>query len=163
MQLGGRFMAEVYLTEEGKREQEELLQYLKTVKRTEVAEHLKTAREYGDLSENSEYDAARAEQGRLESKIALIEETLRTAKIISGEQKKKGVVMVGSTVTVLDQEFNEKNTYKLVGTLESNPDAGLISNESPIGKAILGKKSGDVVSVATPDGGSFSLKILEVK
>ncbi len=156
-------MAEVYLTEEGKREQEELLQYLKTVKRTEVAEHLKTAREYGDLSENSEYDAARAEQGRLESKIALIEETLRTAKIISGEQKKKGVVMVGSTVTVLDQEFNEKNTYKLVGTLESNPDAGLISNESPIGKAILGKKSGDVVSVATPDGGSFSLKILEVK
>lgn len=163
MQLGGRFMAEVYLTEEGKREQEELLQYLKTVKRTEVAEHLKTAREYGDLSENSEYDAARAEQGRLESKIALIEETLRTAKIISGEQKKKGVVMVGSTVTVLDQEFNEKNTYKLVGTLESNPDAGLISNESPIGKAILGRKSGDVVSVATPDGGSFSLKILEVK
>ena len=156
-------MAEVYLTEEGKREQEELLQYLKTVKRTEVAEHLKTAREYGDLSENSEYDAARAEQGRLESKIALIEETLRTAKIISGEQKKKGVVMVGSTVTVLDQEFNEKNTYKLVGTLESNPDAGLISNESPIGKAILGRKSGDVVSVATPDGGSFSLKILEVK
>ena len=139
------------------------MQYLKTVKRTEVEEHLKTAREYRDLSENSEYDAARAEQGRLESKIALIEETLRTAKIISGEQKKKGVVMVGSTVTVLDQEFNEKNTYKLVGTLESNPDAGLISNESPIGKAILGRKSGDVVSVATPDGGSFSLKILEVK
>lgn len=156
-------MAEVYLTEEGKKEQEELLQYLKTVKRAEVGEHLKTAREYGDLSENSEYDAARAEQGRLESKIALIEETLRVAKIISNDQKRKGVVMVGSTVTVLDEEFDEKSTYKLVGTLESNPNEGLISNESPIGKAILGKKAGDVVSVATPDGGSFNLKILEVK
>lgn len=156
-------MAEVYLTEEGKKEQEELLHYLKTVKRAEVGEHLKTAREYGDLSENSEYDAARAEQGRLESKIALIEETLRTAKIIPNSQKKKGIVMVGSTVTVLDKEFDEKNTYKLVGTLESNPDQGLISNESPIGKAILGKKAGDEVSVATPDGGSFMLEILAVK
>lgn len=156
-------MAEVYLTEEGKKEQEELLAYLKTVKRTEVGEHLKAAREYGDLSENSEYDAARAEQGRLESKIALIEETLRTAKIISGDKVKKGEVIVGSTVTVLDVDFNEKNTYKLVGTLESDPDNGLISNESPIGKAILGKKKGDEVMVPTPDGDSFKLKIVDVK
>lgn len=156
-------MAEIYLTEEGKKEQEELLQYLKTVKRTEVGEHLKAAREYGDLSENSEYDAARAEQGRLETKILLIEETLKNAKIISNEKAKAGVVVVGSTVTVFDVEFDEENTYKLVGTLESDPDAGLISNESPIGKAIIGKKAGDVVSVATPDGGSFSLKILKVK
>ena len=156
-------MAEVYLTEEGKKEQEELLKYLKTVKRAEVGEHLKTAREYGDLSENSEYDAARAEQGRLESKIALIEETLRTAKIIKDNKRKKGEVIVGSTVVVLDEEFDEKNTYKIVGTLESDPDNGLISNESPIGKAVLGRKAGDVVSVSTPDGGSFSVKILEVK
>ena len=156
-------MADVYLTEEGKKEQEELLHYLKTVKRTEVGEHLKAAREYGDLSENSEYDAARAEQGRLESKIALIEETLKNAKIISNKASKKGVVIVGSTVKVLDVDFGEENTYKLVGTLESNPDAGLISNESPIGKAIMGKKPGDEVNVPTPDGDSFVLKILDVK
>ena len=156
-------MADVYLTEEGKKEQEELLHYLKTVKRTEVGEHLKAAREYGDLSENSEYDAARAEQGRLESKIALIEETLKNAKIISNRASKKGVVIVGSSVKVLDVDFGEENTYKLVGTLESNPDAGLISNESPIGKAIMGKKAGDEVTVPTPDGDSFVLKILEVK
>lgn len=156
-------MADVYLTKEGKKEQEELLAYLKTVKRTEVAEHLKAAREYGDLSENSEYDAARAEQGRLETKIALIEETLRTAKIISSSGAKKGVIAVGSSVKVLDVDFDEESTYKLVGTLESNPDEGLISNESPIGKALLGKKVGDEVSVQTPDGGAFMLKILEVE
>ena len=156
-------MADVYLTEEGKKEQEELLAYLKTVKRTEVGEHLKAAREYGDLSENSEYDAARAEQGRLESKIALIEETLRNAKIISNDKVKKSEVIVGSTVTVLDVDFNEQNTYKLVGTLESDPDNGLISNESPIGKAILGKKKGDEVNVPTPDGDSFVLKIIDIK
>ena len=115
------------------------------------------------MSENSEYDAARAEQGRLESKIALIEETLRTAKIIKEDKRKKNNIIVGSTVVVLDEEFDEKNTYKIVGTLESDPDNGLISNESPIGKAILGHKAGETVSVATPDGGSFSLKILEVK
>ena len=156
-------MAEVYLTEEGKKEQEELLEYLKTVERVKVGEHLKAAREYGDLSENSEYDAARAEQGRLETKIALIEETLRVAKIIPSDQKKSSTVMVGSTVTVYDEEIDEKNTYKIVGTLESNPDAGLISNESPIGKAIMGKKAGEVVSVTTPDGGAFNLKIVSVK
>ena len=156
-------MAEVYLTEEGKKEQEELLEYLKTVERVKVGEYLKAAREYGDLSENSEYDAARAEQGRLETKIALIEETLRVAKIIPSDQKKSSTVMVGSTVTVYDEEFDEKNTYKIVGTLESNPDAGLISNESPIGKAIMGKKAGEVVSVTTPDGGAFNLKIVSVK
>lgn len=155
-------MAEVYLTKEGKKEQEELLAYLKTVKRAEVGEHLKAAREYGDLSENSEYDAARAEQGRLETKIALIEETLKNAKIISSSASKKGVVAVGSKVKVLDVEFDETNVYKLVGTLESNPDEGLISNESPIGTALLGKKVGDEVNVATPDGGSFVLKILEI-
>ncbi|MBQ7579597.1 MAG: transcription elongation factor GreA [Clostridia bacterium] len=156
-------VAEVYLTEEGKKEQEELLAYLKTVKRQEVSEHLKAAREYGDLSENSEYDAARAEQGRLESKIVLIEETLRTAKIIKDNKKKKGEIIVGSTVTIYDPEFDEKNTYKLVGTLESNPDNGLISNESPIGKALIGHKEGEEVAVSTPDGGSFTVKILEVK
>lgn len=156
-------MADVYLTEEGKKEQEELLVYLKTVKRTEVSEHLKAAREYGDLSENSEYDAAKAEQSRLESKIALIEETLRTAKIIKDSKKKKGEIAVGSTVVVYDPEFDEKNTYKLVGTLESNPDNGLISNESPIGKALIGHKEGEEVNVTTPDGGTFVVKILEVK
>jgi len=156
-------VADVYLTEEGKKEQEELLVYLKTVKRTEVSEHLKAAREYGDLSENSEYDAAKAEQSRLESKIALIEETLRTAKIIKDSKKKKGEIAVGSTVVVYDPEFDEKNTYKLVGTLESNPDNGLISNESPIGKALIGHKEGEEVNVTTPDGGTFVVKIVEVK
>ena len=154
-------MAEIFITEEGKKEKEERLEYLKTVRRPEVLEKLKVAREYGDLSENSEYDAARAEQGRVESEINMIEETLRLAKIVKSTDQ-GGVVRVGSTVKVLDVEMDEKAEYKIVGSIESDPDRGMISNESPIGKALVGKKKGDVVTIMTPDGGSYQLKLLTV-
>ena len=155
-------MAEIYITLEGKKEKEERLEYLKTVRRPEVLEKLKVAREYGDLSENSEYDAARAEQGRVESEINMIEETLRQAKIVDSSDLAKDVVLVGSTVTVLDEEIGEKEEYKIVGTIESDPDRGWISNESPIGKALVGKKKGQIATVQTPNG-SYDLKIVSIK
>ncbi|MBQ7466634.1 MAG: transcription elongation factor GreA [Clostridia bacterium] len=155
-------MAEIYITLEGKKEKEERLEYLKTVRRPEVLEKLKTAREYGDLSENSEYDAARAEQGRVESEINMIEETLRQAKIVDSSELANDVVRVGSTVVVLDEELGEKEEYKIVGTIESDPDRGWISNASPIGKALVGKKKGQVATVETPNG-SYDLKIVSIK
>ena len=154
-------MAEIYITKEGKREKEERLEYLKNVRRPEVLEKLKTAREYGDLSENSEYDAARSEQGRLESEIQLIEETLRLAVIVDSEDINNDKIHVGSTVEVLDMEFDEKFEYKIVGTIESDPDKGMISNESPIGKALVGKKKGDIVEIKSPNG-SYSVKVLKI-
>ena len=155
-------MAEIYITLEGKKEKEERLEYLKTVRRPEVLEKLKTAREYGDLSENSEYDAARAEQGRVESEINMIEETLRQAKIVDSSELANDVVRVGSTVVVLDEELGEKEEYKIVGTIESDPDRGWISNASPIGKALVGKKKGQIATVATPNG-NYDLKIVSIK
>jgi len=154
-------MAEMYITKEGKREKEERLEYLKNVRRPEVLEKLKTAREYGDLSENSEYDAARSEQGRLESEIQLIEETLRLAVIVDSEDIDNDKIRVGSTVEVLDLEFDEKIEYKIVGTIESDPDKGMISNESPIGKALVGKKKGEVVEIKSPNG-SYSVKVIKI-
>ncbi len=154
-------MAEIYITKEGKKEKEERLEYLKNVRRPEVLEKLKVAREYGDLSENSEYDAARNEQGRVESEIQMIEETLRQAIIVDSNKINKDVIHVGSTVKVLDLEFNEEMVYKIVGTIESDPDRGYISNESPIGKALMGKKKGETVEIKTP-GGSFKVKITSV-
>ncbi len=155
-------MAEIYITEAGKKEKEERLEYLKTVRRPEVLEKLKVAREYGDLSENSEYDAARAEQGRVESEINMIEETLRLGIIVSDDELKKDRVRVGSTVTVYDEEMEENEEYKIVGTIESDPDRGWISNESPIGKALLNKKKGETVLINTPNG-SYSVKIVSIK
>ena len=155
-------MAEIYITEAGKKEKEERLEYLKTVRRPEVLEKLKVAREYGDLSENSEYDAARAEQGRVESEINMIEETLRLGIIVSDDELKNDRVRVGSTVTVYDEEMGENEEYKIVGTIESDPDRGWISNESPIGKALLNKKKGETVLINTPNG-SYSIKIVSIK
>lgn len=155
-------MAEIYITEAGKKEKEERLEYLRTVRRPEVLEKLKVAREYGDLSENSEYDAARAEQGRVESEINMIEETLRLGIIVSDDELKNDRVRVGSIVTVYDEEMGENEEYKIVGTIESDPDRGWISNESPIGKALLNKKKGETVLINTPNG-SYSVKIVSIK
>ena len=154
-------MAELFITLEGKKEKEERLQYLKSVVRPAVLEKLKVAREYGDLSENSEYDAARNEQGRLESEINMIEETLRTAKIVDSKTLSKDTIQVGCTVKLFDVEFDEEVEYRIVGAIESDPDNGNISNESPIGKSLMGKRVGDVVVVTTP-GGSFEMKVLSI-
>lgn len=154
-------MAGLFITEEGKKEKEERLRFLKNVKRLEVLEKLKVARDFGDLSENSEYDAAKKEQTIVETEIAQIEETLRKATIVSSKDLKKDAVNVGNTVLVFDMDFQEEDTYKVVGVIESDPDKNFVSNESPIGSALLGKKVGDIASFETP-GGTVQLKILKI-
>lgn len=154
-------MAEIYLTKEGKAEKEKYLDYLKSVRRQEVVEKLKAAREFGDLSENSEYDAARDDQRNLEKEIDMLEETLRQAIIVDSSKVKSDRVMVGSKVKLLDLEFDEEVEYSIVGSLESNPNKGLISNESPIGKSIMGARVGDVVDVNAP-AGTIKMKILQI-
>lgn len=154
-------MSELFLTQEGKAEIEERLRFLKNEKRPEVLEKLKIARDFGDLSENSEYDAAKKEQSIVETEIANIEETLRKAKIITEKDVTNDTVGVGNFVTIYDMEFDEEVVYKIVGVIESDPDKNLVSNESPIGKGLIGKKKGDIVSVATP-GGEIKMKILKI-
>lgn len=154
-------MADLVITAQGKKELEERLRYLKVERRPIVAEHIKTAREYGDLSENSEYDAAKKEQTQLESEIFTIEETLRNAKVIDKKHITYDTIDVGNTVTLYDTEFDEELTYRIVGSIESNPDKGYVSNESPIGKALIGKKQGDNVTIQTP-GGELVLKVLKI-
>lgn len=154
-------MSELYITAEGKAEKEERLRFLKNEKRPEVLEKLKIARDFGDLSENSEYDAAKKEQTIVESEIAAIEETLRKAIIVEEKDKDNSTVSVGNSVTVHDMEFDEDITYKIVGVIESDPDNNEVSNESPIGSGLLDKKVGDIVTIQTP-GGEVKLKIKKI-
>ena len=157
----GDIMAELVITAQGKKELEERLRYLKVERRPIVADHIKTAREYGDLSENSEYDAAKKEQTQLEQEILTIEETLRNARIVADKDLSKDVIGVGNTVVLYDLEFDEELTYKLVGSIESDPDKGYVSNESPIGKALIGKKVGEIANIVTP-GGEIQMKVLKI-
>ena len=154
-------MTEIYLTKEGKIEKEKRLDYLKNVRRAEVVEKLKAAREFGDLSENSEYDAARDEQRALEAEIQMLEETLRVAKIVDAKKINTDVIGVGTKVKLYDEEFDEEIEYTIVGSIESNPSKGLISNVSPLGKSIMGKKVGDVIEAETP-GGTIKMKVLSI-
>ena len=143
---------EVILTKEGKEELEKRLEYLKFEKRKEITERIKVAREFGDLSENAEYDAAKNEQAMIEGEILEIENKLKYAVIIKDEGK-NGIVSLGSKVDfVMADDDSEVDTYEIVGTTEADVEAGRISNESPIGNALLGRKKGDRVSVATPSG-----------
>ncbi|CAM3545935.1 transcription elongation factor GreA [Hydrogenibacillus schlegelii] len=143
---------EVILTRSGLKKLEEELEYLKTVKRKEVAERIKIAIGYGDLSENSEYEDAKNEQAFIEGRIATIEKMLRNAKVINDEEVGTDVVTVGSTVVVKDLEFDEEMTFTIVGSVESDPEGNKISNESPVGMALLGKKRGAIVEVNAPAG-----------
>ena len=145
-------MAEVFLTKEAYKELEEKLAYLKSEGRVNVAEKIRVARSFGDISENSEYDAAREEEALLEQEILQIEENLRNAKFITKSKTDSSKVNVGSTVEVLDMVFDEKMTLKIMGSIESDPTIGQISNESPTGKALIGREKGDVVEVTTPAG-----------
>ena len=128
------------------------LTYLKTVREKEVAELIKEARSFGDLSENSEYDEAKNEQGKLYSRIAELEEILSNYTIISEPEKNMDIVHVGNTVVVEDLEFSEEETYQIVGSQEADPMNGRISEESPFGRALLGRKAGDEVVVEAPAG-----------
>jgi len=157
-------MAEIYITLEGKKEKEERLEYLKSVRRPEVLEKLKTAREYGDLSENSEYDAAREEEAILEQEIAQIEFTLKNSKLITKAKGDADVVHIGSVVVVKDLDFNMEMTFTITGSYNNDPLKGFVSNESPIGKALIGGKKGDRITVVTPDPNTdMNIEILSVK
>lgn len=142
---------EVILSKEYLEKLEDELEYLKTKKRPEIAEKIKIARSFGDLSENADYDEAKNEQGEIESRIAKVEDMIRNAKTIEVKEN-SDEVGVGNTVTVYDEEFDEEFDYKIVGTAESNPLGGFISNESPVGAALIGKKVNERVEVSTPNG-----------
>lgn len=143
---------DVFLTLEGLKKLEEELDRLKTVRRREVAERIKQALAFGDISENSEYDEAKNEQAQLEERIAKLEAMLRNAKLIDDDEISTDIVTIGSKVVVKDLEFDEEMEYTIVGSAEADPFNGKISNESPVGSALLGKKKGDIVEVQVPDG-----------
>lgn len=149
------------MTQEGFDKLEVELEHLKTVRRPEVVEKIKVARSFGDLSENSEYDAAKDEQGFVEQEITKIEMMLRHAVIIEDDGS-KSEVQIGRTVTFAEVPGNEEESYKIVGSAEANPFEGKISNESPIAKALLGKKVGDEVNVPLPNGNEMRVKIVEI-
>lgn len=155
-------MAEVYLTKEAYSELEKKLAFMKSEGRVEIANKISIARSFGDISENSEYDAAREEEAILEQEILQVEETLRNAKIIKKAGNDTSKVGVGATLEVYDCEFEENMTLKIMGSIESDPTIGQISNESPLGRALLGKEVGDEVSVTTP-AGCQKYKILSIK
>ncbi len=150
------------LTPEGKKQLEEKLNYYKTVRRVEVSKKIGIAREFGDLSENSEYDAAKEEQAQIEAEIREMEDILLTCQIINKQEGSSDVVQIGSQVKLYDEEFDEELEYKILGSTESDPAHGIISNISPVGSALLGKKKGDVIKVRT-DGSEISYKILGIK
>jgi transcription elongation factor GreA len=152
----------VILTYEGLKKLEEELEYLKVVKRPEITEKIKQARAFGDLSENSEYDEAKNEQAFVEGRIATIEAMLRNAKVIDEEDIMIDVVNIGCRVKVYDEDSKEEVEYAIVGSTEADPMNYKISDESPIGKVLLGKKVGDVVTVEVPVG-IIKLKILEIR
>ena len=149
-----------FVTVEGLQKLKDELEYLKLTKRKEVAEALKQAKAFGDLSENSEYDEAKNEQAEVERHIAELEDILDNVEIIKASRTKTKI-FVGSSVKVYDLDFDEEITYTIVGSTESDPLANKISDESPIGKALLGGKPGEEVEAETP-GGTIKMKILEI-
>ncbi|MBP3579829.1 MAG: transcription elongation factor GreA [Clostridia bacterium] len=146
---------------EGLKKLQEELEYLKTTKRKEVAEAIKTARAFGDLSENSEYDEAKNEQGLVEARIAEIESMLKDVKVIDEKNIKTDSIDVGNRVKVYDETFQEEIEYTIVGSSESNPVEFKISDESPIGRALIGATMGETVKAETP-GGDIVMKILKI-
>lgn len=154
-------MAEkILMTAEGLQKLQEELDYRKTVKRREIKEAIKTARGFGDLSENSEYDEAKDSQASNEARISEIEEMLKHVHVIEKNDKNDGIT-IGSTVRVYDVEFDEELTYKIVGSNEADPEKNLISNESPVGMALLGHKAGEKVIAAAPMG-NLEFEIREI-
>ena len=141
----------VYLTEEGYQSIKDELEHLKTSKRDEISKKLQEAIAMGDLSENADYAYAKQEQAFMEGRILELEDSLRRAKLITNSGK-KGVVSVGNTVTVVEEDYDEPETYRIVGIHEADPSKGLISNESPMGRALLGAKVGHKVKFETPGG-----------
>ncbi|MFD2171606.1 transcription elongation factor GreA [Tumebacillus lipolyticus] len=152
---------EVFLTREGLKKLEEELDFLKSTKRKEVAERIKIAVSYGDLSENAEYDAAKDEQAFVESRIVQLEKMMRNVRIIEPGNDDKSMVALGSTVKLKELPDGDFETYAIVGSTESDPFDGKISNESPIGAAVIGRTVGDKITVNTP-GGQIEFEIVEI-
>ncbi len=152
---------EYLLTAVGLKKIEDELDLLKTVRRKEVAQRIKEALAFGDISENSEYDEAKNEQAQLEERIAKLERMLGNAKIIDEDSIPLDIIGIGSKVKVKDKEFDEEIEYTIVGSAETDPYEAKISNESPVGKALIGKKVGDVVEVQVPDG-VIEYEVLEI-
>ena len=150
------------LTSEGLKKLEDELDDLIVVKRKEVAQKIKEAREQGDLSENAEYDAAKDEQRDIEARIEEIEKILKNAEIVDEDEVSLETINIGCQIKILDLEFDEELTYKIVGSTEANSLKGKISNESPVGKALIGKRVGDLVSVETQVG-EVQYKVLDIQ
>ena len=155
-------MKEVILTPEGHEKLKQEIEYLSTTKRREVADRIRTARDFGDISENAEYDDAKNEQAMLEHKIAQLEERLAHARVIESGEVDTSVVSVGARVRLRDVDANQTVEYTIVGSAEANPAEQKLSNESPVGRAIIGKKKGETVEVSAPRG-SLKYKILDIK
>jgi transcription elongation factor GreA len=154
---------DVILTPEGLENLKKEIEYLSVEKRKEVAERIKEARDFGDISENSEYDDAKNEQAMLEGRIATLEDKLRSASVIDSSELDNDIVRVGSLVHVKDDSSGKSLKYTIVGSTESNPAENKLSNESPVGKALVGKKRNDDVSVQLPNGKARKLKITKIE
>ena len=150
------------LTYEGLKKYEDELQELRVVRRREVAQKIKEAREQGDLSENAEYDAAKDEQRDIEARIEELEKILKNVEVVDEDEVDLDKINIGCKVKILDLEYNDELEYKIVGSTEANSLKGKISNESPVGKALIGAKVGDVITVETP-AGTFQYKVLEIQ
>jgi transcription elongation factor GreA len=153
---------EVILTPEGFKKLKAEIDHLSSAKRRQVADRIRVAREFGDIAENAEYDDAKNEQALLEHRIAVLEERLRAARVIEKKEISKDVVSIGSHVKLRDMDAKQTVEYHIVGSAEANPAEYKLSNESPVGKAIIGKKKGEVVEVSAPRG-SLKFKIMEIK
>jgi len=151
-----------YMTAEGKEKLEQELEYLKTDRRKQVVERIKVARSFGDLSENSEYDAAKDEQAFVEARIQQLEQIIRNSVVVEDDADNPDVVNIGKSVTFVELPDGEEESYTIVGSAESDPFEGKISNDSPMGRSLIGKKVGDEVTVPTP-GGDLRVKIVTVK
>jgi transcription elongation factor GreA len=155
-------LKEIILTPEGHEKLKEEIEHLSTVKRREVAERIKQAREFGDIAENSEYDDAKNEQAMLEHRIATLQERLKHSRVLEKKEITTDVVSVGTRVRLRDVDAKETIEYTIVGSAEANPAEHKLSNESPVGKAIIGHKKGETVQVAAPRG-SLKFKIMDIK
>ncbi|HSX21259.1 MAG TPA: transcription elongation factor GreA [Gaiellaceae bacterium] len=155
-------MKEVILTPEGFKKLKDEIELLSTVRRREVAERIGIAREFGDIAENAEYDTAKNEQAHLEARIAMLEERLSNARVVTKKEIKTGEVSIGTKVRLRDIKANKTVEYHIVGSAEANPAENKLSNESPVGKAIMGHKKGETVDVAAPRG-KLKFKIMDIK